>query len=315
MSEVLYCVCFFVIGLILTMRGGDQFVDSAAKIAESSGIPRFVIGATLVSICTTVPELTVSTLASFRGATELAVGNAVGSVACNTGLILGISALLAPSVFNIREAKTKGAVLICLGILTGCFSADGVINSGEALGLFALLFAFLAMNLQSASVSEKDTSDSDIVINKLQTFLWFLIGAGAVVLGAKLMVDHGTKLAAMLGISESIIGLTLVALGTSLPELMTTLAAIRKGHGMLSVGNIIGANIINLSLVVPASTVASGGALIVEPAVFVRDLPFAVILMGIALLPPMFHGKFFRLQGACLLICYFIYVGILMQGI
>ena len=293
------------------MRGGDVFVDSAAKIAEASGIPRFVIGATLVSICTTAPELTVSILASLRGASELAVGNAVGSVACNTGLILGISALLAPSVFSIREAKTKGAVLICLGVLTGCFCADGVINSGEALGLFTLLFAFLAMNLQSAS----NTENKDIKINVLETFFMFIVGAVSVILGAKLMVDHGTRLASMLGIPESIIGLTLVALGTSLPELMTTLSAIRKGHGMLSVGNIIGANIINLSLVVPASTIASGGILEVEPEVFVRDLPFAIILIGISLIPPMFHGKFFRIQGLSLILCYFIYISILMRAI
>ncbi len=308
---ILYSLCFFIIGLILTMRGGDVFVDSAAKIAEASGIPRFVIGATLVSICTTAPELTVSILASLRGASELAVGNAVGSVACNTGLILGISALLAPSVFSIREAKTKGAVLICLGVLTGCFCADGVINSGEALGLFTLLFAFLAMNLQSAS----NTENKDIKINVLETFFMFIVGAVSVILGAKLMVDHGTRLASMLGIPESIIGLTLVALGTSLPELMTTLSAIRKGHGMLSVGNIIGANIINLSLVVPASTIASGGILEVEPEVFVRDLPFAIILIGISLIPPMFHGKFFRIQGLSLILCYFIYISILMRAI
>lgn len=308
---ILYSLCFFIIGLILTMRGGDVFVDSAAKIAEASGIPRFVIGATLVSICTTAPELTVSILASLRGASELAVGNAVGSVACNTGLILGISALLAPSVFSIREAKTKGAVLICLGVLTGCFCADGVINSGEALGLFTLLFAFLAMNLQSAS----NTENKDIKINVLETFFMFIVGAVSVILGAKLMVDHGTRLASMLGIPESIIGLTLVALGTSLPELMTTLSAIRKGHGMLSVGNIIGANIINLSLVVPASTIASEGILEVEPEVFVRDLPFAIILIGISLIPPMFHGKFFRIQGLSLILCYFIYISILMRAI
>ena len=308
---ILYSLCFFIIGLILTMRGGDVFVDSAAKIAEASGIPRFVIGATLVSICTTAPELTVSILASLRGASELAVGNAVGSVACNTGLILGISALLAPPVFSIREAKTKGAVLICLGVLTGCFCADGVINSGEALGLFTLLFAFLAMNLQSAS----NTENRDIKINVLETFFMFIVGAVSVILGAKLMVDHGTRLASMLGIPESIIGLTLVALGTSLPELMTTLSAIRKGHGMLSVGNIIGANIINLSLVVPASTIASGGILEVEPEVFVRDLPFAIILIGISLIPPMFHGKFFRIQGLSLILCYFIYISILMRAI
>lgn len=311
---VLLSAAFFTIGLYLTMRGGDGFVDAAAQLAEESGAPRFVVGATLMSVCTTLPELMVSVLATMRGASALAVGNAVGSAACNTGLILGMSALLAPAVFRVREARSKGGLMIAAAILLGCFLEDGTMQPGEALGLLAVLFAFLAVNLQSAA---GETAESvPVQHGKGRAALWihFFLGGMAVVLGARLMVDHGVILARMLGIPESIVGLTLVALGTSLPELMTALAAIRRREGALSVGNIVGANVLDLALVLPACTAAGGGVLSVAPEVFLRDLPFTVVLMGIAMLPPMFSGRMRRVQGILLLGVYGWYLFCLVGG-
>ena len=309
MITVLLAAVFFAAGLYLTMRGGDGFVDAAARLAEASGIPRFVVGATLVSLCTTAPELTVSLLATLRGCTELAVGNAVGSAACNTGLILGIAALLAPAAFHAREAKTKGGIMIAAAILLGCFAADHQLSAREVPGLLALLFAFLALNLQGAAKGSQHHAASPLSPQeRVHTMLQFIIGALSVILGAKLMVDNGVVLARMLGVPESIIGLTLVALGTSLPELMTALAAARKHEGALSAGNIVGANIINLTLVLPVCVAAGGGTLPVAAEVFLRDLPFTITLMGIALLPPMFSGRLRRWQGAALLTCYGIYI-------
>ena len=314
MMTVLLSAAFFTIGLYLTMRGGDGFVDAAAQLAEESGAPRFVVGATLMSVCTTLPELMVSVLATMRGASALAVGNAVGSAACNTGLILGMSALLAPAAFRVREARSKGGLMIAAAILLGCFLEDGTMQPGEALGLLAVLFAFLAVNLQSAA---GETAESvPVQHGKGRAALWihFFLGGMAVVLGARLMVDHGVILARMLGIPESIIGLTLVALGTSLPELMTALAAIRRREGALSVGNIVGANVLDLALVLPACTAAGGGVLSVAPEVFLRDLPFTVVLMGIAMLPPMFSGRMRRVQGVLLLGVYGWYLFCLVGG-
>ena len=314
MMTVLLSAAFFTIGLYLTMRGGDGFVDAAAQLAEESGAPRFVVGATLMSVCTTLPELMVSVLATMRGASALAVGNAVGSAACNTGLILGMSALLAPAAFRVREARSKGGLMIAAAILLGCFLEDGTMQPGEALGLLAVLFAFLAVNLQSAA---GETAESvPVQHGKGRAALWihFFLGGMAVVLGARLMVDHGVTLARMLGIPESIVGLTLVALGTSLPELMTALAAIRRREGALSVGNIVGANVLDLALVLPACTAAGGGVLSVAPEVFLRDLPFTVVLMGIAMLPPMFSGRMRRVQGVLLLGVYGWYLFCLVGG-
>lgn len=314
MMTVLLSAAFFTIGLYLTMRGGDGFVDAAAQLAEESGAPRFVVGATLMSVCTTLPELMVSVLATMRGASALAVGNAVGSAACNTGLILGMSALLAPAAFRMREARSKGGLMIAAAILLGCFLEDGTMQPGEALGLLAVLFAFLAVNLQSAA--EETAESVPVQHGKGRAALWihFFLGGMAVVLGARLMVDHGVILARMLGIPESIIGLTLVALGTSLPELMTALAAIRRREGALSVGNIVGANVLDLALVLPACTAAGGGVLSVAPEVFLRDLPFTVVLMGIAMLPPMFSGRMRRVQGILLLGVYGWYLFCLVGG-
>lgn len=314
MMTVLLSAAFFTIGLYLTMRGGDGFVDAAAQLAEESGAPRFVVGATLMSVCTTLPELMVSVLAAIRGASALAVGNAVGSAACNTGLILGMSALLAPAAFRMREARSKGGLMIAAAILLGCFLEDGIMQPGEALGLLAVLFAFLAVNLQSAAGEAAGTAPVQRGKGRAALWIHFFLGGMAVVLGARLMVDHGVILARMLGIPESIIGLTLVALGTSLPELMTALAAIRRREGALSVGNIVGANLLDLTLVLPACTAAGGGILPVEPEVFLRDLPFTVVLMGIAMLPPMFSGRMRRAQGVLLLGVYGWYLLCLMGG-
>lgn len=315
MMTVLLAAAFFTVGLYLTMRGGDSFVDAAARLAEASGIPRFIVGATLVSLCTTAPELTVSLLATLHGSTGLAVGNAVGSAACNTGLILGISALLAPAAFHASEAKSKGGLMLAVTILLGCFAVDSRLAPGEALGLLALLFAFLAMNLQGAAKERQAARTAALSPSEqTHTLVQFILGAAAVILGAKLMVDNGVILARMLGVPESVIGLTLVALGTSLPELMTALAAVRKHEGAMSAGNIVGANIIDLALVLPACAAAGGGTLPVAPEVFSRDLPFTVVIMAAAMLPPMFSGRLRRWQGAALLAVYGFYLYCLSGG-
>lgn len=314
MWTVMLAAGLFVIGLYLTMKGGDSFVDAAALIAEASGVPRFVIGATIVSLCTTAPELTVSLLATARGTSALAVGNAVGSSICNTALILGLGALLAPAALSRREACTKGGLMLAATAAVGLMARDGALGARDSLLLIALLALFLWMGLQSAAQARKQqTAHVQLSpADKLKTGGRFVLGAAAVVIGAKLMVDNGVVLARFLGVPESVIGLTLVALGTSLPELITAVAAIRRGEGALSAGNIIGANIVDLTLVLPACAGLAGGALPVEAAVSLRDAPAALLVMVIAIVPPMFSGRLRRVQGAALLVCYAVYVALLM---
>lgn len=310
----LIATLLFCIGLWLTMRGGDQFVDAASTIAEASGVPRFVIGATIVSLATTAPELFVSTLATLRGSGGLAVGNAVGSAACNTGLILGLSALLAPAAVSRRELLTKGGLMMAAALCLGFCVADGLLAGRDALVLLAILALFLYLNLRSAG-KQRRSAERRLRLTgaqKLRTGGTFVLGAAAVLLGARLMVDNGILLARLAGLPEAVIGLTLVAVGTSLPELMTALAAIRRKEGALSVGNILGANIIDLTLVLPVCAAVQSGGLAVESAVPARDMPATLLLMAAAVLPAALTGRLHRLQGLLLFGGYCAYVAVLM---
>ncbi|MCB6367112.1 calcium/sodium antiporter [Intestinibacillus massiliensis] len=314
MTLTVVAVLFFALGLYLTMRGGDAFVEAATFIAEVTGIPKIIIGATIVSVATTAPELFVSVLATLHGANDMAAGNAIGSVCCNIGLILGISLLFLPGRLPVREIRVKGALLFLSAILLGVFCVDNALEPVEGLVLFAVLGVFLFLNLRGASAGKLPPHHRlhAETPEKFRNGAKFVLGAAAVVLGAHLMVDNGALLARLFGVPEGIIGLTLVALGTSLPELVTTLTAIRRGEAAMSVGNILGANIIDLTLVLSASALASRGTLEVTAAVAARDVPVALILTGIALLPAMRDGRFRRLQGVALLAAYIGYIASLM---
>ena len=310
---VLIAAFLFCIGLWLTMRGGDGFVDAASTIAQASGVPRFVIGATIVSLATTLPELFVSVLAALRGAGGLAVGNAVGSTACNTGLILGLSALLAPAAVSRREMLTKGGLMLLCAATVGGLTVDGLLGGADALFLLALLLLFLVLNLRSAGRG-RAKAEARLRLTgkqKVRTGGAFVLGAAAVLLGARLMVDNGILLARAAGLPESVLGLTLVAAGTSLPELMTALAAIRRREGALSAGNLLGANIIDLTLVLPACTAVTGG-LPVAVETPMRDVPATLLLMLLAILPAGLHGRMRRAQGAAMLAVYCADVAVLM---
>lgn len=314
MTVTVCAVLFFVLGLYLTMRGGDAFVDAAAFIAAVTGIPKLVIGATIVSVATTAPELFVSVLATAHGANDMAAGNAIGSVCCNVGLILGISLFCLPGCLPVREIRIKGSLLFLAAILLGVFCVEGALEPPESAALFCVLALFLYLNLRAASAG-KLPAPARVRAQpgeKLRAGAKFVLGAAAVLVGAHLMVDNGTLLARLLGVPEGVIGLTLVAVGTSLPELVTTLAAIRRGEGAMSVGNILGANIIDLTLVLPVCAFVSRGTLEVSMSAAARDLPVALILCAVALLPAMRAGRFRRVQGAALLALYLAYVAMLL---
>lgn len=311
-------IFFFVIGLYLTMRGGDAFVESASFIAEITGIPKIIIGATIVSIATTSPELLVSLLATLQGANDMAAGNAIGSVCCNTGLIMGVSLLCLPGVLPLQELRVKGTILFAACIVLGASCAGGVLAFPGCLALLGLCALFFWMNIQGAANhkchSNAQLRPSAAFREKLINGIKFLLGAAAVLLGAHLMVTNGSLLARLFGVPEGIIGLTLVALGTSLPELITTISAIRRHEAAMSVGNIIGANVIDLTLVPALCAFASQGALEVQSAVCHRDTPIALILAAFALLPAMRTGRFHHWQGAALLAVYLGYIAVLLFG-
>ncbi len=299
----------FVVGLILTIKGGDWFVDSASWFAEATGIPKFVVGATVVSFATTLPELLVSVRAAMNGSAQLAIGNAIGSVTANTTLIMGLSLVAMAGVINRKSFSLKG--LLLLGAIIGLT----LLSLGESLPiwsafiLWAIFLVFMTSNLvegkKSSSANETHTYDKKEVPSKV---LFFIIGTASIVFGAEFLVSSGKTIASSIGISETIIGFTVIALGTSLPELVTTLTAIRKKESSLSVGNIIGANIIDTTLILPLCSVINGKALPVDKINLVFDFPVCIIVCAIATIPTIIQGRFKKWQGVALLSMYVLYM-------
>lgn len=299
----------FIIGLVLTIKGGDWFVDSASWFAEATGIPKFVVGATVVSFATTLPEMLVSVRAAMNGSAQLAIGNAIGSVTANTTLIMGVSLVAMAGVVSRKSFSLKGGLLLgAIGGLT-LLSISGMLPTWSAFILWAIFLVFMGSNLiegkKGAKNDEIDSYEKKEIPAKI---LWFVIGTASIVFGAEFLVSSGKTIAAGIGISETIIGFTVIALGTSLPELVTTLTAIRKKEASLSVGNIIGANIIDTTLILPLCAVINGKPLPVERINLVFDFPVCIAACAIAVIPTVIMGKFKKWQGFALLAVYALYL-------
>lgn len=310
-------VALFLLGLVLIVKGGDWFLDGAVWIAEATGVPRFIIGATVVSLATTLPELTVSVTGVLQGEVDLAVGNAVGSVTANLGLILGISVLCIPSVVNKKQFDLKAALMVCGALLLTVLCRGGVLPFQPSLLLFVIFALYLGNNIVDARAGiqesvrpERRTTSHRQMFMKLGMFA---VGIAAIVIGSRLLIDYGSELALLLGVPASIIGVTMVAIGTSLPELVTTLTAIAKKEASMSVGNIIGANVIDLTMILPICSAVSGGRLTIGSQTTALDLPACLLLCCLAVLPPLLRGRFYRWQGAAMLATYAAYVGMLVR--
>ena len=301
--------CIFIVGLVLTIKGGDWFVDSASWFAEATGIPKFVVGATVVSFATTLPELLVSVRAAMNGSAQLAIGNAIGSVTANTTLIMGVSLVFMAGVINRKSFSLKGSLLLASIIGLTVLSLGNSLPVWSAFILWAIFLAFMVSNLiegkNSAGAEKSITFDKKEVPSKV---LFFVIGTASIVFGAEFLVSSGKTLAAGIGISEAIIGFTVIALGTSLPELVTTLTAIRKKENSLSVGNIIGANIIDTTLILPLCAVINGKSLPVEKINLIFDFPVCIAACAIAIVPTIIQGRFKKWQGYALLSTYGLYM-------
>ena len=299
----------FVVGLFLTIKGGDWFVDSASWFAEATGIPKFVVGATVVSFATTLPEMLVSVRAAMNGSAQLAIGNAIGSVTANTTLIMGVSLVAMAGVIGRKEFSLKGGLLLAAIVGLTTLSLGGWLPVWSAFVLWAIFLIFMVSNLiegkKAAASDEIDSYEKKEVPSKI---FFFVLGTAAIVFGAEFLVSSGKTLAAGFGVSETIIGFTVIALGTSLPELVTTLTAIRKKENSLSVGNIIGANIIDTTLILPLCAVINGQALHVERINLVFDFPVCITACAIAIVPTIIQGKFKKWQGYALLAVYALYM-------
>lgn len=308
--DMFICLMLFAVGIVLVIKGGDAFVDAASWIAKAMDIPTFIIGATIVSLATTMPEMIVSVMAAADGKVDMAIGNAVGSVIANTGLIMAV-AMVAMSIPCSREKYLPQCLLLIAAsavLLIGCRS--GRLSIIWSLALILIFLLFMGENLRRAKSEMKSAQDHQSVDKGelARNIGKFIVAAAAIVLGSRFMVDNGSRIAYLLGVPERIVALTLVAIGTSLPELVTTITAIVKKESALSIGNIIGANIIDLSLILPISSLAAGGPLPVSAQSLAMDLPACLLISLLAMLPLIFRQRACRLQGIALLAAYGVYL-------
>lgn len=297
-------VVLFLLALLLLYKGGDIFVDAAIELARRFHISEIIIGATVVSIGTTIPETTVSALAAATGFPQIAYGNAVGSVICNTALIAGVLLLFAPvavkrSEFKVGTTFFFGAALLLVA-LTALF---GGISRLEGT-LLLLCFAFyIATNvLVAARAKQSGPMESASETPLYHSLILLVVGAVMVFVGSNLLVNNGILIADALGVPERVIALTFIALGTSLPELVTAITAIVKGHAGVSLGNIIGANILNLTLV--TGLAASIRSIDIPVQSMAVDLTLAAGVMALLTVPALIRGRTARWQGMALIAIY-----------
>lgn len=302
-STPLWIVLLFAAGLVCIIKGGDLFVDAASWIAEASGIPKFIIGATIVSFATTLPEMLVSVFAALEGNADIAVGNAVGSVTANTGLIMCLSLVCMTCLMERRQFGVKACLLLAAILSLFGFTRDGRLSVAEGLLVLVIFAGFLAESLISARREQgtelKEDEERPAVSGKTVAgnIVKFVLGAAGIVLGAQLLIDNGSAIASLLGVPDAIIAATMIAIGTSLPELVTALTAIRKKESSLSVGNIIGANIMDLTLILPLCSLILGKPLPVQSQGMLLDIPACLIICAAVLVPALWKGKFQRWMG------------------
>lgn len=307
-------ILLFAVGLVCLIKGGDWFVDGSTGIARKFHLPELLIGATVVSIGTTLPEVMVSTTSALTGHSEIAYGNAIGSIICNTALIAAITITVKPGPVNKKTLRTPVmfffvSALLYAGVayFTGYFSR---LVGAALLAIFVVYMVVTVMQMKHNPPEDEDGEEEEAEKPLGKNMGLLVIGAALIAIGANLLVDNGTLIAQALGVPESVIALTFVALGTSLPELVTAITSLLKGHGALSLGNVIGANLFNLVLVngvsvtlapfsVPQSSMIFG-----RNASLVLEIPVMFTVMLLMTVPALIRGRLSRVQGIALLVLY-----------
>lgn len=308
-------VLLFIVGLLFLIKGGDWFVDGASALARRFHLPELLIGATVVSIGTTLPEVMVSTMSAVSGHGEIAYGNAIGSVICNSALIAAITIAVRPGKVDPKTLRVPVAFFFAAAAIY-CVAAYAMGEFTRPLGfvMLAMFVAYMVANVlqmkKAPAAAEAEAENAGEEMSLTKTLVLLVLGAVLIALGANLLVDNGTLIAQALGVPESVIALTFVALGTSLPELVTAITSLVKGCSDLSLGNIVGANVFNLVLVSGMSvtlapfTVPQSSTLFGINSSLVLEIPVMLAVMMIMTLPALKRGKLSRAQGIILLCIY-----------
>ncbi len=309
-------ILMFIVGFALIIKGSDWFIDSTIWVAKVLKVPNIIIGATLVSICTTLPEAMVSGSSAIRGNTDIAFGNAIGSIAVNTGFILAFTIMLTkPPITDKKKLRETG--LFLLGLIASLIVVAyffGEISRTVGIIYLMILVLYLYMNVRDARASALEIAYDEAIDRSRhviirQTF-FFVIGLIMTIVGANLLVTHGEILARMFGVPDVIIGLTLTALGTSLPELVTAIAAVIKGVHDISIGNVLGANILNIVLVLGlASTITP---IETPTSYFALHLPFVFLIVALVVLFSLINNKELkRWNGLVIMLSYVCYLTVM----
>jgi cation:H+ antiporter len=311
-------VLLFIVGLLFLIKGGDWFVDGASALAWRFHLPELLIGATVVSIGTTLPEVMVSTMSALSGHGEIAYGNAIGSVICNAALIAAITIAVRPGKVDPKTLKMPVLFFFAAAAIY-CVAAYGFGKFTRPMGfiMLAMFVAYMAANIhqmKNAPAEEHEEEEETMPLPRMLMLL--VLGAVLIAMGANLLVDNGTLIAQALGVPESVIALTFVALGTSLPELVTAITSLIKGHSDLSLGNVVGANVFNLVLVSGVSvalapfTVPQSATIFGMNSSLVLEIPVMIAVMVLLTAPALVKGKLSRVQGVALLVIYAVFCGI-----
>ncbi len=317
--EIVLQVVLLVVGFVMLIKGADLFVDGASKIADKFGIPQLVIGLTIVAMGTSLPEAAVSISAALKGSAEITIGNVVGSNILNVLIILGLTAVVRAISVQVSTIKYEIPFVIFVTVLLAVLGlTDNVVGRGDGVilwVLFILYLLYLAKMAKNGSATEESSNETKAATDKKAEQMWKLVlfvilGGIMIVWGSDITVNAATAIAKVFGMSERLIGLTIVALGTSLPELVTSVTAAIKGKADIAVGNVVGSNMFNILFVVGTSALITP---VVYGANFVVDSVVAVAVMVLLLVCVIRKKQLARPAGIVMLLGYAAYFVYLIQ--
>ena len=292
-----------IIGFFLLVKGADYFVEGSSAIARLLKVPSVVIGLTIVAMGTSAPEAAVSITAGLAGSNELALSNVIGSNLFNLVLIVGICALIKPFIVDQSIMKRDFPIAILSSVLLLFFIRDDYLSRAEGLILLLLMAAYLVMTVISAIRNPIIINDMDRSLPMHTSLIYIGLGLAAIIIGGDLVVDNACRIAATFGLSETLIGLTIVAIGTSLPELVTSITASRKGESGLALGNVVGSNIFNIMFILGMSSTVHP---IASDAVAFTDILILIIYIFCKLRRQM--GRFMGAACAAAYLIYSVYI-------
>lgn len=307
-------LALLVVGFVFLVKGADWFVEGAGKVAEKFGIPQLVIGLTIVAMGTSLPEAAVSVSAALKGSADITIGNVVGSNIMNVLVILGLTSVIRPIAVQKSTVKYEIPFVALISVfLLAIGYSDHVVGRADGVILWVLFIAYLLYLFKMAKSGEyvpEELPDEDKPMSVWKMVLLIIVGAVMIVLGSDMAVDAASELARIFGMSERLIGLTIVAFGTSLPELVTSVTAAVRGKADIAVGNIVGSNIFNILFVVGTSALITP---VVYASNFLVDSIVCIVTMILLWLCVFRNRKLGRAGGAVMLLCYAGYFVYLMR--